>query len=353
MNETMKKNLKRCLAIFLAVALVVSLSYCLAKDSRLHAEEDFDYYEVELEEEEEEEEEEIEELDFEEDFDEVDAVEELIFDDEEVEEAEEAEETEEAAEDVEEAEAAEEAEEPEEAEDVEEAEEVEYAEEGEEAEETEEAEKLEAAEEPADEFDAAAVYAEYENMSEEELNEYLAGLSEEELAKLEAYAESLDEESEEFVNSDVTYTVIFKDWDGTELSNQTVAENARAVPPTEPTREGYVFDAWDTDYLCVKGDMEITAVYITAEQAEELANITVEIGFEDLSNEAMQFGDTIRLYSTVAGVNPERAVTYQWQISRSGGLVWENVEGANGETYDYVIDESNYTLDWRLHIDIE
>ncbi|MBQ9743365.1 MAG: InlB B-repeat-containing protein, partial [Ruminococcus sp.] len=63
-----------------------------------------------------------------------------------------------------------------------------------------------------------------------------------------------------------TYTVTFKDWDGTTLSTQTVTEGEAATAPTSPTRESdaqytYTFQKWDTDFSNITADTTVTAVY--------------------------------------------------------------------------------------------
>jgi uncharacterized repeat protein (TIGR02543 family) len=59
----------------------------------------------------------------------------------------------------------------------------------------------------------------------------------------------------------ITYTVIFKDWDGTTLKTQTVAYGATAAAPTPPTRLGYDFTGWNTDFSNVTSDLIVTAQY--------------------------------------------------------------------------------------------
>ena len=58
-----------------------------------------------------------------------------------------------------------------------------------------------------------------------------------------------------------TFTVRFLDWDGTELSSQSVERDAAAVAPSVPGRDGYSFTGWDTDFSAVTEDLDVTAVY--------------------------------------------------------------------------------------------
>lgn len=57
------------------------------------------------------------------------------------------------------------------------------------------------------------------------------------------------------------HVVKFLDWDGTILSSDEVDEGSAAIPPTNPTREGYTFIGWDKDFNNVTEDMTIMALY--------------------------------------------------------------------------------------------
>ena len=58
-----------------------------------------------------------------------------------------------------------------------------------------------------------------------------------------------------------TFTIKFVDWNGTELSVQTIEYGSNAVPPTAPTREGYVFQEWVGTYQNVTADAIVVANY--------------------------------------------------------------------------------------------
>ena len=305
-----RKNVKRSLAILLATVLVITVGFFAGTDSRLHAEEYYDYEAPE--------------------FEPTVEVDELVFDD------------------LEDSEDSEEAEEPEGSEEPEETEDLEESEEPEETEESEESDY-----EEEYEFDPVEAYNDYQGMSLEELNDYLAGLSEEELAALEKYAESLDEDAEEFVDKDAVFTVSFLDWDGTELSSQTVAYGGRAVPPAEnPVREGYVFYKWDKDFTVVESDITVTAVYHTEEESNLLNSISVEINYVDVDVENVKPGDTIKMDSTVTGAPVDKTLVYHWQFSRNGGLTWEDAEDGSGTSYEYILSEDNITFKWHLVLQV-
>ena len=68
-----------------------------------------------------------------------------------------------------------------------------------------------------------------------------------------------------------TFTIKFVDWNGTELSVQTIEYGSNAVPPTAPTREGYVFQEWVGTYQNVTADAIVVANYIELSKANYTA----------------------------------------------------------------------------------
>lgn len=59
----------------------------------------------------------------------------------------------------------------------------------------------------------------------------------------------------------LTYTVTFVDWNGTVLKTQTVEEGSSATPPSNPTRDGYTFTGWLGSYTNVQSNVTVTAQY--------------------------------------------------------------------------------------------
>jgi len=57
------------------------------------------------------------------------------------------------------------------------------------------------------------------------------------------------------------YVVTFVSWDGSVISTQSVESGEDAVAPSAPTREGYTFTGWDTDFTDVTGPLTVTALY--------------------------------------------------------------------------------------------
>ena len=58
-----------------------------------------------------------------------------------------------------------------------------------------------------------------------------------------------------------TYTVTFKDWDGTVLKAQEVQYGGDAEAPADPTRTGYTFTGWDKEFTNIMADLVVTAQY--------------------------------------------------------------------------------------------
>jgi hypothetical protein len=78
-----------------------------------------------------------------------------------------------------------------------------------------------------------------------------------------------------------TYTVIFKDHDGTELKKETVEAGKGATAPADPTRDGYIFTGWDKAFDNVTSDLTVTAQY----QQDNTPTLIV-------GNETAEAGDT-------------------------------------------------------------
>ena len=58
-----------------------------------------------------------------------------------------------------------------------------------------------------------------------------------------------------------TFTVRFLDWNNDVLDTQTVDYGGSATPPNNPTRDGYTFTGWSGNYTNVTADVDIKAQY--------------------------------------------------------------------------------------------
>lgn len=67
--------------------------------------------------------------------------------------------------------------------------------------------------------------------------------------------------SDESILQSTKYLVTFKNWDGTTLKTEYIQVGGNAVPPDDPSREGYAFAGWDNDYKNVSADTVVTAKY--------------------------------------------------------------------------------------------
>ena len=71
--------------------------------------------------------------------------------------------------------------------------------------------------------------------------------------------------SVDVVYSANTYTVTFKDWNGTVLKTQQVQYGGAATAPANPTRAGYTFTGWDKAFTNVTANLVVTAQYVQNE----------------------------------------------------------------------------------------
>ena len=99
-----------------------------------------------------------------------------------------------------------------------------------------------------------------------------------------------------------TYTVTFKDYDGTVLNTQLVDYRTNAFAPVSPSRTGYTFTGWDTDFSTITGNTTVTATYSVS---------TYSVSFKDydgtvLSTQTVVYGSTAS-----APANPTR-IGYQF-----------------------------------------
>ena len=115
--------------------------------------------------------------------------------------------------------------------------------------------------------------------------------------------------------------VVFKDYDGTPLSEQNVHWNGSAVAPTPPEREGYTFKAWNRTYTNVKADAEVIATYTPK---------TYAVVFVDENGN--QLSKTIADYDS--SVTPPTAPVKSgynavgWSVKSGEGDSYEKVNGA-------------------------
>ncbi len=160
-----------------------------------------------------------------------------------------------------------------------------------------------------------------------------------------------------------SYTVTFKDWDGTVLSTELVQYGTSANAPEAPTRDDYVFTGWDTDYSYIKGDTTITAVY--EEYVEIDANVYLSGSFNDWSKNTVMTQSGNRVTVTLElepGTYPFKIISDDVWYGNDGtmedttlttsSIGWEMVEEAGnctllaaGGTYTFNFDPSTRMLE--------
>lgn len=75
-----------------------------------------------------------------------------------------------------------------------------------------------------------------------------------------------------------TFTVTFKDFDGTVLSTQKVEKGKGATAPADPKRENFTFAGWDKSFGNVTSDLAVTATYTTTKTVIYAERVSVNKG---------------------------------------------------------------------------
>ena len=132
----------------------------------------------------------------------------------------------------------------------------------------------------------------------------------------------------------VTHFVTFQDWNGTQLSRQEIIEGEDAVPPADPTREGYHFTGWQGTYTNVQQDETVTAAY-------EIN--TYEIVFQDYDGTELKTETVNHGSDATPPANPEREGYHfiGWQG------VYQNVVAGATIVAQYEIDTFTVTFQYE------
>jgi uncharacterized repeat protein (TIGR02543 family) len=114
-----------------------------------------------------------------------------------------------------------------------------------------------------------------------------------------------------------SYTVTFKDYDGTSLSTQSIDYLGDATAPSNPSRTGYSFSGWDTGYTGITGTTTVTATYT-------INSYTVSFdtnGGNTAADLAVAYGSTItsptgttRTGYALVGWFSDASLTQQWDF---------------------------------------
>ncbi|HQM84212.1 MAG TPA: InlB B-repeat-containing protein, partial [bacterium] len=168
--------------------------------------------------------------------------------------------------------------------------------------------------------------------------------------------EDIDVTAEFAINQ---YTIIFKDWDGTELKVETVDHGSDATAPANPTRTGYSFTGWNADYTNVVADLTVNAEYsdndectIGTDNCHEFATCENTIGsFTCTCNEGY-YGDGVTCTEYPLGVcqKPEEIVTLPYThnsttTGRDSSLNDYGLNCGSVEVSSYLSPDFVYSLD--------
>ncbi|POO87288.1 InlB B-repeat-containing protein [Clostridium sp. 3-3] len=119
-------------------------------------------------------------------------------------------------------------------------------------------------------------------------------------------------------------TVIFKDWDGTVLSEQKIYSGNPAIAPILPDIPGKVFTGWSKNFNSVISDMEIVAQYA------DVINVTIN------GNGGTVYGNEI--YTMQAKIGKS------WSSQLEGLVDNLKKEGSTFNKLYYLIDGTEYSL---------
>ena len=102
----------------------------------------------------------------------------------------------------------------------------------------------------------------------------------------------------------------------------------------------------------VCGFMKLDDLALTTdgEQAEELPVRTIRVvsSLDDIA--VVTVGTEVELKAELSGFSGEDRYTVQWQYTPDGGKTVKDAEGADGLTYHYRVDKTNYTYGWRVKV---
>ena len=80
-----------------------------------------------------------------------------------------------------------------------------------------------------------------------------------------------------------TFTVTFKDFDGTVLDTQKVKKGKAATAPANPKRENFTFAGWDQSFEKITSDLVVNATYTTTKTVVYAEHVSVKKGTEEVT----------------------------------------------------------------------
>ena len=155
-----------------------------------------------------------------------------------------------------------------------------------------------------------------------------------------------------------TYTVTWKDWNGTELKKVeevaygTTASDVAEKAPADPSRASsaqydYTFTSWDKEYADVTGDQVYTAQY---KETAKTYTVTWKDwnGTELKKVEEVAYGTTASDVAEKAPADPSRASSAQYDYTFTGwDKEYADVTGDQVYTAQYKETAKTYTVTWK------
>ena len=96
----------------------------------------------------------------------------------------------------------------------------------------------------------------------------------------------------------ILYTVKFVDWEGTELKAEKVEYGKAATAPDDPSREGYTFTGWDSQFDNITADLTVKAQYAIITYKAQFGageHGKLEVTPENLDLNAVPWGTSVTL----------------------------------------------------------
>ena len=88
-----------------------------------------------------------------------------------------------------------------------------------------------------------------------------------------------------------------------------------------------------------------------AEEVEDAEDKALDINIWYEFDGDFNYGTKVIWKSSVDGLKDGQAAKYQWQVDKGNG--WEDIDGANADTYEMIVDAENACYTWRLVVDAE
>jgi len=149
----------------------------------------------------------------------------------------------------------------------------------------------------------------------------------------------------QFSSTTRSYTITFKNWDGTVLSTQSVAYGSTPTAPSNPTKPSdsqytYAFAGWDSTVSAVTGDKTYTATYTPTTRSYTITWLNWDGSSLGTTNVA--YGQT-----PVAPVTPTKPSTAEYTYTFAGWTpAVSAVTGAATYTATFTETKNQYTVTW-------